>query len=560
MFDAFCLGVVLAVGQAPAEPSLALPPDLPRNVTVPNVAKESPLTVPMMAMPATPIRAVQVTVPAVRTMPVAAGQATVGDGAPTRIPASLPTMTVPTAPRGLQATPVMQATPAKDMPKDAPKDARVPEGSTAPPGQEKNDEKKPEEPAKEPELGHFMKAIKGTGFGSWMEENNLSISGWAAGSYTYTNSPTKSSLPLTWNDRSDTFLFQQFWLDFSKNLKTDSKECDWGWKVAFLAGSDYRFTTVRGLFDSQLRNRRTDLGEPNGFQQNIYGADLPLAYANFWLPNLFEGTEVQVGRVFTPWGYESVMATATPLMSRSYAFNWAPPFFHTGVVVKPKFSDTLNGQFMIVNGNDVFFDGSDELRFVGALTKTYNDGNDSVTVAASIGRGAFNAGRAKPENTTLGLASEGLGRNNINVFDLVYTHKVNDDMSVAAELLYGYQNKVPSGATGSPGTGTNFNGAAGTAHWFSVVNYVTCKLNDKVNSILRFENFYDAEGQRTGFEGLYTATTLGLQIQLSDSMMFRPEVRYDINNYSNPFGQAAYGTSQRQNNLFSAGADLIIKY
>ncbi len=556
MFDAFCLGVVLAVGQG-ADPSLALPPELPRNVTVPNVAKEGPLTVPVMTMPASaPVRTAQMAVPAIqaRTMPVSAevpGKATVGDGTPTRIPASLPTMTVPNAPRGVQGTPVMQTVPAKDMP-------AAPGAPAAPAAPCATCEEKKEDPAP-PAKGHFMKHLEGTHLGSWMDENNLSISGWAAGSGTYTNSPTKSSLPLTWNDRSNTFLFQQFWVDFSKNLKTDGKECDWGWKVAFLAGSDYRFTVNRGMFDSQLRNNRPDLGEPNGSQQNIYGFDIPIAYLSWWMPNLFEGTEIDIGRVLCPWGYESVMAPTTPLMSRSYAFNWAPPFFHTGVLAKTKFSDTLSGIAMI-GTNDVFFDGSDELRFIGALTQTFNDGNDAVTLGTSVGRGSFNAGKPRPSTPTgtiAALAYEPFGRNNINVFDLVYTHKVNDDLSLATELIYGYQNGVPAAATGSA---ANFGGGTGTAHWFSVVNYATCKLNDKVSSILRFENFYDAEGQRTGFEGLYTATTLGLQIQLNDSMMFRPEVRYDINNTSNPFGQAFYGAAQRTNNLFSAGADLIIKF
>lgn len=563
MFDAFCLGVVLAVGQgSPVDPTL--PPELPRSVTVPNVAKESPLSIPSTPAPMVmPVRTASANpaIQEIRSMPISAdvaGKATVGDATPTRIPASLPNMTLPgAAPANtgrVPGQPVLMQNPAPATP--VPKSA-TPAPATPAAGDKKEEEKKDDKPA-EPEKGHFMKALEGTHVGNWMDENNLSVSGWAAGSYTYSNSRTKSSLPLTWNDRSNTFLFQQFWLDFSKNLKTDSKEIDWGWKVAFLAGSDYRYTVVRGLFSDQLRNSTPALGEPNGIKQNIYGADLPLFYANLWLPSVFEGTELQVGRVFTPFGYESVMATSAPLMSRSYAFNWAPPFFHTGINAVVKFSDTVNGTFMLANGNDVFFDGSDELRFVGTLTKTFNDGDDSVTFGTSIGRGAFNSGRPNFNNTA-GLSAETLGRNNMNIFDLVYKHKVNDELSLGLEALYAYQTGVPAAATGNA---NNFGGTNATAHWLSVVNYVHYKWCDKVSSILRVENFYDAEGQRTGFEGLYTATTFGFQISLTDSIMIRPEVRYDINNYSNPFGQAGYivNPTQRRNNLFSAGSDLIIKW
>lgn len=574
MFDAFCLGVVLAVGQGtPTEPTLSLPPELPRHVTVPNVAKDSTLTVPPMNIP-TPVKAVAesqvkpaqvISTPSnVRTMPVSAevpGKATVGDGTPTRIPASLPTMSVPATPAvgvpgRIPALPVMQQAPAKDMPAapaaTAPAAAPAAPCATCEPAKE-------EAPAEEPEKGHFMKLVEGTHLGNWMDENKISISGWAAGSYTTGSSRTKSNLPVTWNDRSNTFLFQQFWAEIAKNVDTESKEFDWGFKVALLAGSDYRFTVNRGLFSNQLINGRPDAGEINGFQQNIYGADLPLFYASFWCPDLFEGTEIQVGRVFTPFGYESVMAPVTPLMSRSYAFNWAPPFFHTGINAKMKFSDTLSGSAMIANGNDVFFDGSDEIRFVGTLTKTFNDGDDAVTIGTSLGRGRFNQARPN-RSTTTGLAWEPAGRNNINVFDIVWTHKVTDELSIANEGIFGYQDNVPTGATGLPGLGTNFNGTSGRAKWFSVVNYITYKWCDEVSSVFRLENFYDAHGQRTGFEGLYTAATFGFQISLTDSIMIRPEVRYDVNNYSNPFSNAFYSGGGTQNHLWTLGSDLIIKW
>ena len=74
--------------------------------------------------------------------------------------------------------------------------------------------------------------------------------------------------------------------------------------------------------------------------------------------------------MFTPFGTESVMAPTTPLMSRSYAFQWAPPFFHTGVMADTKVDKNFSVKNMIVNGNDVFFDGSQEWRYVGAATLT----------------------------------------------------------------------------------------------------------------------------------------------------------------------------------------------
>jgi Putative beta-barrel porin-2, OmpL-like. bbp2 len=579
MFDAFCLSVALAVGQgSPVDPTLEMPPELPRAVALPNVKDSSLLTAPVVPSntkmvadmqvrpaqavlpPSADIRPMPPSLDLARPMPPSLtapsvpGRAVVGEPLPTRVPAALPTMTVPGT-RPVQAMPVMRQAPATPM---TPPAATAPATNGAPAvassGAACNTCEKAEEEKKEPEKGHFMKLVEGTCFGSILDEHKISVSGWTAMSFnTASSGQPRSSFPVVWADRKNQFLLQQHWVDISKNIDTESRDFDWGFKIAGLVGSDYRYTVVRGLFDAQLRNSRPDAKEINGQTQNVYGADLPLFYMNFWLPGCFEGTEVQVGRMFTPFGYESVMATATPLMSRSYAFNFAPPFFHTGISINPKFSDTLSGKFMAVNGNDVFFDGSDEWRFVGALTKTFNDGDDSLTFGTSLGRGKFNANRPTPvSQNTIGLAWEPAGRNNINVFDLVYTHKVSDDLNYAFEAIYGYQTNVPSGATGLPGLGTNFNGGAGTAHWVSVVNYLTYTFSDELSGILRYEMFNDIHGQRTGFEGLYCATTLGLQIKPCDSVIIRPEVRYDHNSYSTPFGG--------RHGIFTAGTDLIIKW
>ncbi len=497
MFETFCLGVALTVGQAP-------------------------------------------------------GRAAVGDDLPTRIPAPLPSVTLPSAPMPIPGrVPLIPTAQAKD-----------PAPMTPMPIAPKNGDAKPEEPKaedekKEEEVGHFMRLISGTCVGSVLEECKIKVDGWAAFSYTHSSRDT-SNLPVTWNDRANSFLMQQFWVNIEKPLDTDSKCVNYGFKVAFLAGSDYRFTVVRGLLDDQLKNSKFDIQEANLFKQNIYGFDIPIFYANAWLPGVMgEGTEVGIGRFLCPWGYESVMAPTAPLLSRSYAFQWAPPFFHTGLLVAPTFNKNVSAK-MILGTNDTFLDGSDELRFIGAITFTDDEKNNSLTLGTTLGRGKFNAGRPNGPaqgTTTLGLAYEPAGRNNINVFDLVYTHKMSDDLSYAVELIYGYQQGVPAGAAGirNPGdVGANFNGTSGTAHWGSIVNYLTYNFSETTSGIARFEIFHDAQGQRTGFEGCYYAGTLGLQFKPCSSVIFRPEVRYDYNDYSRPF--------QGNHGILTAAADLIFKF
>jgi hypothetical protein len=511
MFEVFCLGVALAVGQGgPASPQ-----------------------------PMPPAAAGQATV----------GKAAVGDDIPARIPAALPTAGVPARTVAQDKTaPDPKAGNGAKAEEPKPSDNKGEEKKD----EEKKDEEKKDEEKKPEEKGHFMKFLEGTELGCKLEACKIKIDGWAAMSYTCSSRDT-TNLPVVWNDRANTFLLQQFWVNIEKPIDTDSKEVNTGFKVAFLYGSDYRFTLIRGFLNNQLKNYRFDIQEPNGFQQNIYGFDIPLFYANAWLPGVGgDGTEVAIGRMFTPFGYESVMAPSTPFMSRSYAFNWAPPFFHTGVMIAPTFDKHNSAKLMIVNGNDVFFDGSQEWRFVGSYTMTSEDDKTSLTVGASIGRGKFNADRPNgPAQgiTTLGLAYEPFGRNNLNCLDVVLTQKYDDTYSSAFEFIYGYQQGVPAVATGSA---DNFGGLSGTAHWTSFVKYFMVNFDERLTGQVRAEAFYDAEGQRTGFEGWYWAATLGAVYKPQDSIMFRPEIRYDYNGYSRPFSG--------QHGILTAGADLIIKF
>jgi hypothetical protein len=127
--------------------------------------------------------------------------------------------------------------------------------------------------------------------------------------------------------------------------------------------------------------------------------------------------------------------------------------------------------------------------------------------------------------------------NNPQIFDLVYTRTVDARTLYSLETLFGYQTNVPD---------------LRTVTWFSVVNYLTYSFTPRVSGTARLEFFNDAQGQRTGFEGLYTALTAGVTFKPAPSVIFRPEVRYDFNGDSRPF--------ENQRSLFTANMDLILRW
>jgi hypothetical protein len=387
-----------------------------------------------------------------------------------------------------------------------------------------------------PDRWFLMREAQGTWLGDLLDGNRLYLTGWFDMSFTPSTDGV-SNQPVVWNDRANRFLFQQGWVRLGRSVVTSgTTEPTVGFQIDVLTGSDYRFTLPRGLFNSQLLNSTG--------AQNLYGVDPIQHYASLYVPTLFRGTEFRLGRVYCPWGVESNEAVSTPLVSRSYAFNWCPPFTHCGLGMYTTFSPEWSGMFMLANGNDVYFgDPSEELRFVGNIKWTQpGGGRNTVTLATSVGRGAFNSG-APFAAATVALANEPLGRNNLNAFDVVYTHTFSPVLSYNFEGIFGYQTKVPDIANAAHG---------GTAHWFSAAHYLFYAVSPRLTAILRYENFDDFEGQRTGFEGLYTAATVGAQYRIRKGLIFRPELRYDYNHESAPF--------EGKHQIFTAAADLIFRW
>lgn len=406
-------------------------------------------------------------------------------------------------------------------------------------GEEKKEE---EEEKKEADKYFLMKALEGTNIGQWMDEQRFSVSGWVASSYTVTagnnHIPATPGNPgngtIVWNDQADRFLMQQAWLRLERSLDTESKCMNFGFRIDTLFGTDYRYTLPRGLFNGQLMNA-------DGVTQNLYGVDPVQFYANAWLPNLFKGTEVRVGRLLCPWGAESIEAVSSPFLSKSFAFNWSPPFTHTGVLAISNISDQVVVKYGLAGGNDVFIDPAMRLQTIGAITYTTCDKKQTLTFGWAVGNGRFI--RDEPfAPTTYGLMAEGLGRNNFNSFDIVYTNALSDKLTFILEGIFSYQDNAPI-----------VGGAFGTARWFAVPAYLQYKVTDKITAQCRVEYFDDCQGQRTGTATDYFSQTYGLAVSLTKSLIFRPEIRWDHSFDRNFLYNNDY-------NILSAGAELIVRY
>jgi hypothetical protein len=373
---------------------------------------------------------------------------------------------------------------------------------------------KPVVPAPAPDRWLFMKALQGTYPGALLDDNRMAVSGWTDFSFT-ASSDVHNQLPMGFNFLANQFLLQQNWLRFERTIvTTGTTEPTFGFRFdTILPGSDYRFTLPRGIFNGQLT---ADHGQPA-----LYGIDPIQFYAEAYIPTVGHGLDVKLGRILGPFGVEASDAESNALASHSYTFIY-DPFTHTGIIGTLKLTEAWTVDAGMMLGSDIFIDPADNPTGTGGFKWAPPAGRDSVLFYFILGNGRFDQRH---------------NFNNPEIFDLVYTHEIDERLSYELETLLGFQTNVPG---------------IGTATWFGAVSYLTYEMSPRLNATTRVEFFDDCQGQRTGFEGLYTTFTAGLAFKPIKDIWLRPEVRYDYNGDSRPF--------ENKHGLFTADFDVLLRW
>ncbi len=346
-----------------------------------------------------------------------------------------------------------------------------------------------------PDRWPLQLALQGTWPGWLLDGNNLKLNGWVDAAFT-ASSDRHDNLPMGFNYRANEFLVQQAWLRFERPVDQNATTPTFGFRSDTFAGTDYRFTVARGLFDSQLT--RND-GEPN-----TYGVDPIQLYAEAYFPQVGRGLDVKLGRFFAQYGVESNDSTQNTFVSRAYNFIYNP-FTHTGLLTTLKLTDAWSVQNGIVTGSDIFIDPAANPTYIGSVKWAPPNGRDSVLFSVILGKGRFDQQESF---------------HNPEIFDVVYTHKFSNRLNYTLDALYGFTTNVPD---------------TGFANWWATVHYLSYVLTPRLTAVGRLEFFDDVQGQRTGSEGLYVVPTVGVNFRPNKFVLLRPEVRFDYNTESRPF-------------------------
>lgn len=456
----------------------------------------------------------------------------------------------------------------------------------------------------------LMVSIANTGLGKALSAAHIQSYGWIdVGGNISTSHVRQGNQPAAYAFAPNTVLLNQAVLYVERTPDTvQDDHVDWGFRVSGIYGSDYRYTASRGfLVDRGYFGKN----KANGF-------DMPMLYAELFIPHVAQGLMIRVGRFialpdieaqlapnnymythsltytydnYTNEGIQLTLAATKNLFlqlgltygSDTAAWNARQNLPNLAQVITPAlWAANGNGApFTDANGNpytsitNTLFPGAQFKRDPGALpsfTACVRYQSDSARDNVYLCADAINSGT--------------WGYNNLQWFGGTYYHKFTKNLHIAIESYILYQKHVVNVDAGSPGYfiynagGTpfspqvyNFNGPSGaqcndpaatscTAHVFTLLQYTNWQFSPLDNLSLRSEYYNDAQGQRTGTKTRYWEVGFGWQHWFSPQIEVRPEVVYyrSVDAPAFNINLATGDASQAKNHQLLISGDVIVHF
>ncbi|MDA8079531.1 MAG: porin [Nitrospiraceae bacterium] len=302
----------------------------------------------------------------------------------------------------------------------------------------------------------------------------LGMSIYLQGGYTYNfkNPGSQENGLRVFDHKANSFTFDLAQLVFLKDAPVGGV----GYKLKLSAGETAKLIHSRGL------------GEAND------AFDLTEAYIDYVAP-LGKGLKLRFGKFVTMHGAEVIEAKDNFNYSRSFLFNYAIPFTHTGLMAGYTFSDLVSANFYVVNG----WDNTD-------------DNNKGKTVGLTLNLTPIEP-VALAFNLMYGPEKDHNNSDNRFLFDFAGTFKPLKNTTVVINTDYATEEH--SAADG------------GSAKWYGIAGYVKYDFSDIVSGTIRAEYFNDKNGLRTGTAQKLKEITITPEFKIAKSIIVRPEYRHD---------------------------------
>lgn len=384
--------------------------------------------------------------------------------------------------------------------------------------------------------GPLMQSLWSGPNGEGWKNTGIQIYGWANVGFNVSTSdkPGYANAPAAYSGRPNTIQADQEVLYVERQPNTEQTDhFDWGFRVAALYGTDYRFTTAKGVFSEQLLKHNRE-----------YGFDPVMLYADLYFPHVANGMDVRIGRYISLPDIEAQLAPNNYTYSHSLTYTY-DCYTQSGINTTTKLNNHWMLQAGISAGCEAVPWTRPDSRPTGnaCLGYTWKEGGDNLYLCANS------------------ISDAKYSYNNLSAYYLTWYHKINGSWHTATESWYQYEKQTPNvlNPAAAPLLETNANGAiCATAvqltclapEW-AVVNYVEKQFSKHDYLTIRNEYMDDMRGQRTGFKTKYTEHLIGWGHWIGTTVLVRPELRFD-RSYDMP----AYDNGTKRNQLMLAG-DLI---
>ncbi len=381
----------------------------------------------------------------------------------------------------------------------------------------------------------LMQALDGNPtWGEALKKSRINFYGWEdfSGNLSTSRNTAKgqsANFPEVYSVRPNRLEQDQFVLYAERTpdeFQTD--HIDWGFRVSGVYGEDYRYMISRGLFDQQLLHR-------NAYQ----GYDMPMVYADIYLPMIAQGMNIRIGRIISEADIEAQLAPNNPMSTHSLLYGF-DPYTQEGIFTTTKLNANWTVQAGIANGNDVAIWQKDPgNQPTGTVMVQYTSSNNKFSFYG--GANSFNNGT--------------FGYNNLQQYVGTLSYKFNERIWTSWESWYMYMNHATTGPTAAvPYQNGFFPVKAGYAPEWASVDYVMIRLAGNTFFTIRNEIFDDIVGSRTGYATVYTEHALGLTWWPTKLITIRPELRFE-----HSYAAMAYDNGTRHNQV-TLGADVIFHF
>jgi hypothetical protein len=413
-----------------------------------------------------------------------------------------------------------------------------------------------------------------------LEDRDFFTYGWIDYGIGANNWGTPFNGPVTLADRAWQGQLNQLYL-ITERVTDASSGRHVGGRVDLLFGTDYLFTTARGLDALSYEETGIENDASWAFSKD-YGLAMPQLYADVAVRDL----TLRFGHFYSVLGYEQVPAIGNFFYTHAFSMQFSP-FTFTGFlgIWEPadgvtiyagmhdgwnNFSDPMptRGPFAIRN---LGYPGAGSTAaFLGAINLENADGTQTLSSGVTTGNELTPLGPRPRDGSLVG---------NRSLISTVYTNRLSDRLT----WVFQNDNAWQFNANVAPG---NRGQQPGLAQWYSFLNEVFWKFNDRWMGGLRLEYYRDNNGYIVtapirnqsergnpgywtgGFAGNFWELTLGLNWYPNANWMIRPEVRYDWFNpndsttprpYGAPLGQRI-GAGGSRLEQFYAGGDVVFQF